>query len=805
MATQKVTFLNPQGIETIRDIESPEQITGFEKSGFKTVSNPFTTPAPNVAPPTTQTPNYGGLSNVSPAEQDLVKQGYTPEQIELRRQQANQGGRINIGQAGQAITSNLANYGIATSALPSIQSRADLMSAQEEAQIRANEEQRKQMLRQQIASDFQGVINRTEKQGEQQTGGAEAQLGISRGLGASSSRMQLVNQMQSDINRDIGELEKAKAQALAKLDFDSADRTEALINQKIEQRGKLQEEAFNQSMRLLQESRVQSEENKKQQERTLQNIVPNLYNELLDTENPTEVLQDYAKRYGLDPVAISSALISYGTEQRKDDVLASRESMESIKQFADLGGTGEFEVPGYGKINIVGKGETGNYIMEKVNGQYVAFDKDTGKIKPLGFSGSDVTSQGLSDLATYISSPTISINRTTGTSVVVPPAPGTPQYENGLTEIVETSRNTPEYNAAFDAFVKQQEESRGMSIANRETLRPAFEKQFKEEIRSVYDEELKNPSPENVEEVDLSQFSETAQDIIKGITTLEEVQKSYGTSSRDKAIYRSIKNEVDTAKRMGINVGGGFEEMANVEQALATIPVQLRNSDAEREKYERLVKQGLQEGKKPEQVADRLIGWKINTPSSFANNLRSKFGSSNLDSTKVSQIARNINEGNNTQALRVFESGVNSLMREQAPDAFISEASALYSYNTAKKIADTVRKTGSSPVGVVKGTMQEWLGKLKSSSATDLQGQIVATVADMRNRLSGTAVTDSEKAFLSPLIPELSDTPANFMAKLNNLARMPANKLNALRQQFGLPALDPKTLSSMDARVNLYK
>lgn len=45
----EVKFINPQGVEETRNIQSAEQITGFEKSGFKTVSNPFTTPSTEVS------------------------------------------------------------------------------------------------------------------------------------------------------------------------------------------------------------------------------------------------------------------------------------------------------------------------------------------------------------------------------------------------------------------------------------------------------------------------------------------------------------------------------------------------------------------------------------------------------------------------------------------------------------------------------------------------------------------------------------------------------------------------------------
>lgn len=45
----EVTFINPQGVEETRNIQSAEQISGFEKSGFKTVDNPFSQPSSEVS------------------------------------------------------------------------------------------------------------------------------------------------------------------------------------------------------------------------------------------------------------------------------------------------------------------------------------------------------------------------------------------------------------------------------------------------------------------------------------------------------------------------------------------------------------------------------------------------------------------------------------------------------------------------------------------------------------------------------------------------------------------------------------
>lgn len=99
----QVKFLNNKGVEETREIISQEQLGGFEKAGFKILSNPFT-PTPTATVPTasptaptspTSTPNYYGLTNVTPAEQELLKSGSTKEQIEARRRAVAEGGQLN--------------------------------------------------------------------------------------------------------------------------------------------------------------------------------------------------------------------------------------------------------------------------------------------------------------------------------------------------------------------------------------------------------------------------------------------------------------------------------------------------------------------------------------------------------------------------------------------------------------------------------------------------------------------------------------------------------------------------------------
>ena len=100
--------------------------------------------------------------------------------------------------------------------------------------------------------------------------------------------------------------------------------------------------------------------------------------------------------------------------------------------------------------------------------------------------------------------------------------------------------------------------------------------------------------------------------------------------------------------------------------------------------------------------------------------------------------------------------------------------------------------------------MQEFFGRFKSGDAQKVATKSTSLVKEMRKRLLGSAVTPSEQEFLDPLIPKLSDTPENFMIKLDQLRRSPLAQLNSVRSTFGLPELGEDSLINKNERINLY-
>ena len=85
-------------------------------------------------------------------------------------------------------------------------------------------------------------------------------------------------------------------------------------------------------------------------------------------------------------------------------------------------------------------------------------------------------------------------------------------------------------------------------------------------------------------------------------------------------------------------------------------------------------------------------------------------------------------------------------------------------------------------------------------------GGLAQLVAAMRNRLSGTAVTESEKAFLEPLIPDIGDQPGIIVAKLEQIRQGALDETNNYRSLSGLPELtDASQIRNYSSRKPLYE
>ena len=249
-----------------------------------------------------------------------------------------------------------------------------------------------------------------------------------------------------------------------------------------------------------------------------------------------------------------------------------------------------------------------------------------------------------------------------------------------------------------------------------------------------------------------------------------------------------------------------FSQFAQEQIALSVIPSTLKNSDVELKRLLTGIRTGLSQGKTAYEIADNLMGYQISEPDEFSNAMRQYISIGDLTSQQISEMARLINGGKQVNAISKMENILMEKGRKENPDNFIGESTVRTAAERSNYLQDLIGQLGEeSPVGVITGSMEIWLKqKFKSKEAAAVRAKITSATAEMRNRLSGTAVTDTEARFLEPLIPALNDTPDNFMIKLNELKNAPLQQLNGIRSVYNLPALDEETLLDKSQRVGLY-
>jgi len=245
-----------------------------------------------------------------------------------------------------------------------------------------------------------------------------------------------------------------------------------------------------------------------------------------------------------------------------------------------------------------------------------------------------------------------------------------------------------------------------------------------------------------------------------------------------------------------------------------------RISDAEGDRVESFIKAGMAQGKSELQIMDDVLGFNVNRNVALSENLRNTLlsvaGEDGLAGFDMLGLARLINNGSDAQAVQRVEQIAYDRAKEVEADSYIGEFSARYALSKGAEVRGLIQDMSASPsgflgfneaeapIGTVQGTMQNWLGRFRGEGATAIRTSVTSMVAEMRNRLSGTAVTDSEAKFLEPLIPDLSDSPANFMKKLEQLESDPLLRLNTIRSTFNLPSLNEESLLNSTKRVGLY-
>lgn len=263
------------------------------------------------------------------------------------------------------------------------------------------------------------------------------------------------------------------------------------------------------------------------------------------------------------------------------------------------------------------------------------------------------------------------------------------------------------------------------------------------------------------------------------------------------------------AQEAGYTGEGGFEQFSNESIALSVIPSTLRNSDVELKRYLSGIKLGLEQGKTPYEIADNLMGYKIENPDAFSDGLRPYLSMANLNGPEIANVARLINGGQKSSAIALLENKILENQKKIDPESYVGEATPRYYAEKVKQIKDTIEKAGiMDSIGPIEGSINSVFGMIplsKRREAAKIQAQVTSLVSEMRNHLSGTSVTESEKKFLEPLVASLYDKKGIFLNKLDEISSNSLMRYNQTRQAGGLPILDVETILDRSKRVGLYE
>lgn len=230
-------------------------------------------------------------------------------------------------------------------------------------------------------------------------------------------------------------------------------------------------------------------------------------------------------------------------------------------------------------------------------------------------------------------------------------------------------------------------------------------------------------------------------------------------------------------------------------------------SDADRAIIDQRIVEFREAGLGEQEILDTLAGIppEVATPynSAFRDIIVSNSDTLDKQNYAIGRLATQLASKNYKSAMNTAENLAMTEARKLDPDAYMGTNSASNYLKKTKELKALLDKS-EDIVGPIQGSYQNALGRFRGKEATELRGKIAALVAEMRNDLSGTAVTESEAKFLEPLIAGLEDTSGSFKAKVNSLEDNVLGKYNSTRSSVSLPDVTIDQAIDPNKRLMLY-
>lgn len=241
-----------------------------------------------------------------------------------------------------------------------------------------------------------------------------------------------------------------------------------------------------------------------------------------------------------------------------------------------------------------------------------------------------------------------------------------------------------------------------------------------------------------------------------------------------------------------------------MQQALASVPAQLRNSDTESKNYINLAKIGLKQGLTPQQIADKFTGFTIANKAvePFATKLRNTYNA--LENAKVEDIktiAQLVNSNDYDGATRKVENTAYASLGSDKQGMENNVAKYVRAFDRINEfVSKNPNKIGAIQ-GYFSGGMRNWTGDASVSQA-------LADMAALNSQLISQNVkgvpSDLDTQMLSQSFSTLTSGEANITGVLQQTKNEMINSLNADRSRLGLPELTDKDVGNYKDRASLY-
>ena len=239
-----------------------------------------------------------------------------------------------------------------------------------------------------------------------------------------------------------------------------------------------------------------------------------------------------------------------------------------------------------------------------------------------------------------------------------------------------------------------------------------------------------------------------------------------------------------------------------------------RISDKEGERILSIVSNPENKGKSVFDISTSILGFKPRANIKLGENLVSKLSQSlgrdeGLSVFPLDALSKFLTDGNKKAAINLVEKLVTERAKEVEGGDFIAESfikRGVQKVNEVEKLINAAKSADEDlDIGNFTGTVENWLGRFKGTKEAEIKAKIVSAIAEMRNKLLGSAVTPTEERFLEPLIPELSDRIPVLLNKLAAIKSQGLTDLNSIRTTFGLPEINEEQLLDIEKRIPLYE